>query len=388
MSNKKLIANILIIFLITRGIFAAVYFIYCAVCNDNSGFEAVFGRWDTEHYSDIIENGYHYTNKSNGQANWAFFPLFPLACRGVRMISGGNLSPFWCGIIVSNVCLVIAAFFAVKLIRDRGIVKGERGVLFTGLSKNGSLLAWFLMLGPFTVYFSAVYTESLFVLLLVLFFYAAQKELFPLAGMFAALAGATRSVGVLLIIPLIMAMYSSYRKEKGSGNIFCFVGNVFARPARLFSLLLVPVGLFCYMLYLYFFLGDAFGFIHVQVAWRNEDFLPVIGVLKHYLFSTGEIHYTISAWICIAAFVLYIWMFVKGLRREAVWGIISLLLPLTSHIMSTPRFISGSFVVWVGMYLLIKSMKSHGAQVFFTLLLYAGGVATIALWYAQAHIIM
>ena len=81
-------------------------------------------------------------------------------------------------------------------------------------------------------------------------------------------------------------------------------------------------------------------------------------------------------------------MFVKGLRREAVWGIISLLLPLTSHIMSTPRFISGSFVVWMGMYLLIKSMKSHGAQVFFTILLYAGGVITIAMWYAQAHLIM
>ena len=387
-SNKGLFWQILLIFLITRGIIAAVYFIYCAVFNEHGGFEHVFGRWDTEHYMDIINNGYHLPQRSDGMANWAFFPLYPLAARGVMLISGGYLSAFWSGIIVSNICLFVASYFAVKLIRDRGLTGQERGFVFTGLAKNGLLLAWFLMLAPFTVYYSAVYTEGLFVMLIVLFFYSCQKELFPLAGIFAALAGATRSVGIVLVIPLIMAMYTSYRQETGSGNIFKYIGSIFARPSRLFSILVVPAGLVGYMLYLYNFLGDMLAFVHVQYAWRHEEFVPVIGVLRKYLFSWDEPHYTISAWICIGAFILYLWMFIKGLRKEAVFGTLALLIPLSSHIMSTPRFISGSFVVWMGMYYLIKETKSGAAQVLWTIALYAGGIITIAMWCAQAAFVM
>ena len=387
-SGKGLFLQILLIFIITRGIIAGVYFAYCAIFNETGGFEHVFGRWDTEHYMDIVNNGYHLPQRADGMANWAFFPLFPLACRGVMLISGGNLSGFWSGIIVSNVCLFISSYFAVKLIRERGLTKGERGPAFSGLAGNGLLLAWFLMLAPLTIYFAVPYTESMFVMLIVLFFYSAQKELFPLAGIFAALAGATRSVGIVLVIPLIMAMYTSYRDETGSGNIFKYIGSIFARPSRLFSILVVPAGLVGYMLYLYYFLGDILAFVHVQYAWRKEAFVPVVGVLKRYMFSLDEPHYTISAWMCVAVLALYLWMFVKGLRKEAVFGAIALLVPLSSHIMSTPRFISGSFVIWMGLYYAIKEMKSGAAQMISVILLYAGGIITIAMWCAQAGFVM
>ena len=380
--------KILLIYLITRGITAGVYFAYCAIFNETGGFEHVFGRWDTEHYMDIVNNGYHLPNRADGMANWAFFPLFPICCRGVMAITGGALSAFWCGMIVSNICLIISSYFAVKLIRERGLTQKERGFVFSGLAGDGLLLAWFLMLAPLTVYFCVPYTESLFVMLIVLFFYAAQKEMFPLAGIFAMLAGATRSVGLVLVIPLIMAMYTSYKNETGSGNVFKYIGSIFARPSRLLSILLVPAGLFGYMLYLYYFLGDMLAFVHVQYAWRHEKFLPVVGVFKKYLFSLEEPHYMISAWICIAVFALYVWMFVKGLRKEAVFGAVALLIPLSSHMMSTPRFISGSFVVWMGLYYAIKCMKSGAAQMISVTALYAGGIITIGMWCAQAGFVM
>ena len=386
--NKRLVVDILLIFLITRGIIAGIYFIYCAVCNDTSGFESVFGRWDTVYYTDITENGYYVSGRADGKENWAFFPLFPLACRGLKMITGGALPAFWCGIVVSEICLFAASFFAVKLIRQKRMVNGERGCLFTGLAKNGLLIVWLLMLGPFTVYFSAAYTEGLFVMLLVLFFFLLEKEHFFAAGVAAAFAGATRSVGCVLVLPLIMGMYSSYKRQKSSRSIPGFVKHVFSSPGRLFGVLIVPAGIVCYMIYLHCLMGDALGFVHVQEAWRDGEFFPVLGVLGYHLVGMGTLRYTVSAWLCIAAFVMYAWMFMRGLKKEAVWGMASLLVPIASHVMSTPRFISGSFVIWMGLYLFIKSMKSSAAQIIFTAVLYAGGVITIAMWCAQARFLM
>ena len=386
-SNGKLILQILLIFLITRAIMLGVYLVYCAIFNDTSGFEGVFGRWDTSYYRDIINNGYSLPKAGNGMANFAFFPLFPMAAKGLQIISGGIIPSFWCGIIVSDICLVLASYFAVKLIRDKGLTKGERGPAFSGLAGNGLLLAWLLMLGPLTVYFGMCYTEGMFLLWIVLFFYFADKKIFMLAGMFAMLAGTTRSVGCLLVIPLIMAMYSHYKESTGTGNVFKFIGGIFAKPSWLFSILMIPAGVFLFMIFLHFRLGDAWAFMHAQVAWRDDHFVPLVGVLGRHLIGMGVPRYTLSAWICVAAFVMYIWMFVKGLRKEAVWGIVSLLLPLTSHVMSTPRFISGSFVIWMGMYLLIKGMKPKMGVVF-TGILYAGGIITIAMWCASARFMM
>ena len=40
----------------------------------------------------------------------------------------------------------------------------------------------------------------------------------------------------------------------------------------------------------------------------------------------------------------------------AVFGIIALLIPLTSHVMSTPRFIIGAWVTYIGVYDLLARL--------------------------------
>ena len=66
------------------------------------------------------------------------------------------------------------------------------------------LIAFF----PAAVFFSAAYTESLFLALSVGVLLAARRERWALAGALGALAAATRSMGVLLIVPALL-MYLS-----------------------------------------------------------------------------------------------------------------------------------------------------------------------------------
>ena len=87
----------------------------------------------------------------------------------------------------------------------------------------------------------------------------------------------------------------------------------------------------------------------------------------------------IIGWICVAAIIFYIWMFFAGLKTEAVFGLIMLLIPLTSHVMSTPRFIAGSFVMWMGWYLALQRLP-RGLKFAFTVAGVAASVFLIGEW--------
>ena len=383
--NLKLFLHLLLIFAVSRGVMAGVYLVYKYAFGDTWGFPDIFGRWDSVYYERITTDFYTCPAPGDPQADWAFFPLYPLLCRGIMIITFWKLPVFYVCMGVSNVCVFIASFFAVKLVRYMGLTSGEKDrTYFKGVAADGLMVAWLLMLAPFTVYFATAYSESLFVLLIVLSFYFMKKDRFVAAGITAALAGATRSLGVVLIIPLIMEMYRYFREEKRLGNEKgLFITGIFKKPSRLFSLVIVPAGIFSYMLYLYHLTGDAWAFKNVQIAWREGEHFPIVGVLWDFCtgFYSGEaeLRYMIIGWICIAALIFYVWMFFAGLRTEAVFGILMLLIPLTSHVMSTPRFIAGSFVMWIGWYVALQRLP-RGLKYVFTVAGVAASVFLIGGW--------
>ena len=71
----------------------------------------------------------------------------------------------------------------------------------------GTLLL--LAVFPTAVFFGAPYSESVFLLLAVGAFYAARTDRWAWAGTCAAAAAATRSAGVLLMLPLVMLWWTS-----------------------------------------------------------------------------------------------------------------------------------------------------------------------------------
>ena len=194
---------------------------------------------------------------------------------------------------------------------------------------------------------------------IVLFFYFSQKKQWLIAGLMSAFASATRIVGCTLVFALIIELYLDYKNKntvidrKKAGiwqNVRDFVVHFIKTPKEILSVMLCPLGTFIYMTFLRFFCGDVWAFMHVQIAWREDSYFPVIGVMWKACTGQIEPRYTYMGWFCIAAFAVYAYMIYRKYYSMAFFGIIALLVPLTSHVMSTCRFIIGSFVIFIGVY--------------------------------------
>jgi hypothetical protein len=110
---------------------------------------AVWGRWDAEHYLGIATNGYTGTEP-------AFFPLYPLLIHLVGELTGSNLLA---GLLISNVASFFALLYLYKLVEH----EYNRHV--------AQRATFYVSIFPTAIFFSAVYTESLFFALTVASFY-------------------------------------------------------------------------------------------------------------------------------------------------------------------------------------------------------------------------
>ena len=390
--NCRLLLKILIIFAISRLIMLIMVPVYNGIMGTHRSFLFLMNEWDAKKYAYIINHGYTHPTDIDPQANWAFFPLYPLVCMGLKFITFGLIPTFYVGMIVANVCIFAAAFLAIKTIRLIGLTKNEREFyerpnpegskaidFFNGIFKDGMLLGWFLFMGPFTMYMGTMYTESMYIFFIVFSFYLMKKKQFLLAGFLIIGAGLTRNMGVLLVVPLLIEMYLDWRHTTGRKNVFRFLGHIFATPVKLLAVLVTPIGTFSYMLFLYFFCGDAFAFKNVQIAWRTEEHFPIVGVLLDAISIGSDVYHMLLGWICIGAIAVFIYMLVRRLYSEAVFGGLTLAVPLTSAVMSTPRFISGDYVVWIGAYDII-ARQNHAARVATCIILAGIEVVLTFMW--------
>jgi Mannosyltransferase (PIG-V) len=145
-------------------------------------------RWDAVHYVNIAQHGY--TNP----ADTAFLPLFPWLMRAVAVIVQSYVLA---GVLIS------AASFAIALVLLHRLTTEELGPQVA----NSTLLL--LAFAPLSFYFTAVYSESLFLALCVGTFYLAKRQRFGLASLAAAGATLTRVPGLVLVVPLAMMYLQS-----------------------------------------------------------------------------------------------------------------------------------------------------------------------------------
>ncbi len=360
--NMQLFVQLLLLLLLSRLLMLAIVPVYNMIKGTDRTFTFLMNEWDAKRYCFIVDYGYTFPPDYDPQANWAFFPLYVLVCMACKALTLFKANTYQVGMFVSNVCIFIAAFVAVKYIRNAASDGSfgqkmqdlcEKKVL-GGLFCEDTLLTAFLMFAaPYTFYSASMYTEAMFIMFIALTFYACQKNHFLLAGIAAAFASGTRIVGCTLVFPLIMEMYRYY----GETKITTFIVKVLKRPADLLSILICPFGTFAYMGFLRIFCGDVWAFLHVQIAWREDEYFPVLGVLWKACTGQIEPRYTYMGWFCIGVFVMYGYMMARKHRSMAVFGIISLLVPLASHVMSTCRFTMGSYVIYIGLYDLFANLR-------------------------------
>jgi Gpi18-like mannosyltransferase len=206
-------------------------------------FAELWNRWDAPHYLDIARDGYQVT----GDARYfiVFYPLYPWAVRAVSYITGNG---FWAGMIVSNACLAAACVLLYRLFC---------------MDMDGESAGWaivFLCFSPLAFFMSIPYTESLFLLLSVCFFYAARRGRWLWAGVAGLLAALTRNFGILLLVPLVVFGIDKYRRKMRGGWwrwAICF--------------LMILAGLFGYLLTNKVVTGDWWTFLSYQKEhWSNS----------------------------------------------------------------------------------------------------------------------
>src|SRR4051812_24926117 len=198
-------------------------------------------RWDSMWFLTIALDGYR------DAVHAAFFPLYPALSRAAGAVVSSALLG---GLAVSLVAAVagLAALYRLTEI-ELGEAPARAAVI---------LIACF----PMAFFFSAVYSESLFLALSVGAVLAARTDHWAWAGVLGALAAATRSAGVVLVVPLALLWWSQQEPRR-------------LRDVAWVALVPVGLALFCAGLAL----GglDGLAPFHAQDVWFRHWAGPFVG---------------------------------------------------------------------------------------------------------------
>lgn len=177
-----------------------------------------------------------------------FFPLYPMLIRTL----GGKAHAAVAGILLSQVlCLA-------SLVLMSAMAHGDRRVpLF---QEPG----FWLLINPFGVFFLALYTESLFLLLTLVHFAAYERSKRRLSIASGFLAGLTRPTSIVLPVLLGTEAVQRFRKREPWGWV------VIAAAAPL-----VGVGVFVFGI-IAIKTGDVFGYVHMSTQfWQHTPAFPL-----------------------------------------------------------------------------------------------------------------
>jgi hypothetical protein len=346
-------------------------------------------RWDALWYEKISLGGYLPTGlPGNSGSTAAFFPLYPLLVHGLGGWAGNGAT-----LVVAT--LLSLAAFAIGLVVVHRLATLELG---PQVARAAVLIIAFWPAGPF---FSAPYTESLFLALSAGSFLAARRDRWWLAGLLAGLASATRNTGVLLIVPLAILYFYGPRtlpakRVSSARNRQSRWAPRFSMRPDVLSLALVPVGLVGFSVYLQAELGSwqawrttqqAFGRPHITSPFTTVHLAltDAWNVVHSGLGNLGA-----PSLLDIGALGILLVALVGIARRLPVaylaWVLVALAPTFVTPyeheaLRSLPRFLSVLFpiAIWLG-YALVRRRLLLPALAFSAILL-AGTTAAFTLWY-------
>ncbi|MFN8770615.1 MAG: hypothetical protein ACK5Z5_03730 [Neisseriaceae bacterium] len=314
-------------------------------------------KWDCKWYLTIIHDGYdshvrHYPKVWKGLANWAFFPLYPYIVKFISSIFASNA--VITGIILNQAFIFVAMLVFYKYLKLRfDEVNSRFGVILLAFS-------------PFSVYFSSLYTESLFLLLSLSAFYFIKTRRNFLSAICGGLLSATRPVGIMFGV-----VYFFSQLRKGITPKFI-----------LYSLLSVS-GLIFYMIYLHYQAGDFLAFAHIQKAWGRTGFHSSKIWPQIIKMVTDYNNFVIFLFSC----VLSIYLLINKFYEEALFNFLCILPgPITGTMMSEGRFCGTLFTFYLG--LVVISKKSISFKIGLALLFFVFYISYFMYWLSRAKFLI
>jgi hypothetical protein len=241
------------------------------------------GRFDAGWYGGIALDGYAFEGRFDKQQNIAFFPAFPLLMRAAGYPLGA-FAPgvsherrmarmLWGGVFISLLAFTWAAVYLWRLARDT--IGADRAAAAVAL-----MAAY-----PFSVFFSAPYTESLFLLgAVAAIFHFRRGELLHAAA-WGLLVGLTRPNGCFLSIVLALLIFEKVRWSE----ISKFPNRQIS--TSLLSASAPGVGMLIYSAYVHHLTGAWFGWARLHEAWgRSYSGLAPMERAYGWLTDEGLLH--------------------------------------------------------------------------------------------------
>jgi hypothetical protein len=204
------------------------------------------GGFDGLWYLKIARDGYFFD--PTRQSSIAFAPLFPMLMRGIGALLGSTDHAYVAaGLLISNICLIVALFF-VRALTDEllGDAAARRVV-------------WYVLICPGTIFLSVVYPMSLMLAIGSGAIWFARRQRWEMASAIGMLAPLARPDGVLLALPLLLEAIGSRRFDRRSNWI-----------------LMIPAMSALWLAGQWVAFGTPIAFIQAQKMWEPSPFITVL----------------------------------------------------------------------------------------------------------------
>ena len=164
--------------------------------------------WDAGWYRAIAVHGY----ATAGHQALRFFPLYPMLGRGLGHVPGVGIGMAL--VVVANVASLLAMAGLLLLVRHDG----------SGIRRGDDVLArrsvWLLALAPSAFALVLAYADAVLLLCVVIVFLGIRTDRWWWAAAAGMAAGAARPIGVLVVVPVAVELWSHRHHLSGTRRWF------------------------------------------------------------------------------------------------------------------------------------------------------------------------
>lgn len=295
----------------------------------------LYAKFDSGWYLSIIEWGYGPPPPAGKPSSHSFFPLYPLTAKILRDTFA--LDGFHAGLIVTYLSLFLAGSLLLR--------QGEQRL---GRVGGWHALAFFLLF-PTAFFFTAVYAESMFLLLTLLAFRETRRGRTGLAVLAGCGVGLTRAFGLVLGPALFLAALEPGSRE-GSNE------STARRWRRAFLVGAAPVvTVFLWIYSLGIVKGEPGLYFRSLEGW-HRGVGPIAGTIRWFetlrnLFISGYWKREPGILLDYGMVVLFVGLALYQLLRkhwsDAAWTACAVALPITTGLSGgIPRFFAAVYPVY------------------------------------------
>ena len=252
--------------------------------------DVLFGslaHFDAVHYLAIASDGYVVNDPALAKGDLgglrpAFFPAYPVLVAAVSAFTTDRAV-----VLLASCAVSLACFFGALVLLHR-LTEIELGRAFA--RPTLVLLAFF----PAALFFSAPYSESLFLLVSVAAVFAARSGRWASAGILLGLCSLSRPPGVLVAVPVLLLYLYGPRADHSRASVLDRSGWRRAWPCHAVRpdiawLGLVAVGPLAFTAYLQAALGDGTAWLAIQDHFGREFVGPFAGALEAVRAGVGTV---------------------------------------------------------------------------------------------------